>query len=138
MTGSDATYFEHAGVASVRWEADTATVLVVWEGWADSAEFNALLDAEIAALKEHQCSRLLADCRRQKVLSPADQLRADKEWTPRALAAGLKKFAIVLPNSTLAALNLRDLLAKVPKHVMEIGYFATVEEARAWLATPAT
>ena len=136
MTRSGATYFEHAGVASVRWEADTATVMVVWEGWADSAEFGALLDAEIAALNDHKGSRLLADCRRQRVLSPADQLRADKEWTPRALAAGLKQFAIVLPQSALAAMNLRDLLAKVPKRVMEIGYFATVEEARAWLATP--
>jgi len=136
MTRSGATYFEHAGVASVRWEADTATVMVVWEGWADSAEFGALLDAEIAALNDHKGSRLLADCRRQRVLSPVDQLRADKEWTPRALAAGLKQFAIVLPVSALAAMNLRDLLAKVPKRVMEIGYFATVEEARAWLATP--
>ncbi|TME94687.1 MAG: hypothetical protein E6I34_03130 [Chloroflexi bacterium] len=110
--------------------------LPLWEGWADSAEFGALLDAEIAALNDHKGSRLLADCRRQRVLSPVDQLRADKEWTPRALAAGLKQFAIVLPVSALAAMNLRDLLAKVPKRVMEIGYFATVEEARAWLATP--
>lgn len=36
-----------------------------WEGWADSAEFAALLDAEVRALTEHHGSRLLADYRRR-------------------------------------------------------------------------
>src|SRR5205823_1842781 len=94
-----------------------------------SAEFGALLDAEIAALNDHKGSRLLADCRRQRVLSPADQLRADKEWTPRALAAGLKQFAIVLTVSALAAMNLRDPLAQGPQRVVDICFLASVEEA---------
>jgi hypothetical protein len=130
----DDAYFNTAGVASVRWDKLTSTVLVEWQGWANSAEFMALLDAEVQALKEHHASLLLADCRRQRVLSPADQERADREWLPRALAAGLRRFAIVLPKSALAAMNLQDRLGKVPHGVLEVGYFATVEDARAWLA----
>ena len=79
-------YFNAPGIASVRWDPNDRLVLVEWEGWADSAEFAALLDAEVRALSEHRGSRLLADCRRQKVLRPDDQERADKEWLPRALA----------------------------------------------------
>jgi len=85
-------------------------------------------------LKDHRGSRWLADCRRQKVLSPADQDRADREWLPRALAAGLKNFAVVLPDSGLAGMNIKDRLAGVPKAKLEIGYFATVEQAQEWLA----
>lgn len=109
-------------------------VLVEWEGWSDSDEFAALLAAEIRALAEHRGSRLLADCRRQKVLNPGDQI-ADTQWLPRALAVGLKRFAIVLPTSGLATQNIRERLRATPLATLEIAYFEGVEEARAWLAT---
>ena len=130
---TDHVYFAMPGVASVKWEPDGEMVLVEWEGWSDSDEFAALLAAEIRALTEHRGSRLLADCRRQKVLSPGDQI-ADTKWLPRAAAAGLKRFAIVLPISGLATTNLRDRLGKVPGTTLEIAYFDDVDEAKAWLA----
>jgi len=128
-------YFNTPGVASVRWDPASRIVVVAWEGWADSAEFKELLDAEIKALQEHRGSRLLADCRQQKVINPADQDRANREWLPRALAAGLKRFAVILPKSGLAEMNIRDALGKVPDTALQVAYFATVEEGEAWLAT---
>ena len=50
------------------------------------------------------------------------------------MQAGLKRFAIVLPESDIAAGHLRERLSTVTE--MEIGYFATVEESRAWLKRP--
>ena len=126
-------YLDLPGVAAVRWDRDGELVLVEWEGWANSDEFAALLEAELQALSQHGGSRLLADCRLQRVLSPVEQDRADREWLPKALAAGLKRFAIVLPKSTLAAMNLQDRLGKVPNATLEIAYFEAVEEARAWI-----
>jgi SpoIIAA-like len=126
-------YFNTPGVASVRWDEEGQLVLVEWQGWANSSEFAALLDAEIEALRKHKGSRLLADCRRQKVLNPADQDRANEQWLPRALAAGLKRFAVVVPSSVLAEVNLKASLAKVPAAALEVAYFATPEEARDWL-----
>jgi hypothetical protein len=130
----DAYYFKAPGVASVRWDEEAQLVHVEWDGWADSTEFAALLDAELQALKQHRGSRLLADCRRQRVLNPKDQERANREWLPRALAAGLKRFAIVVPESVVADMNLRDSLEKASAANLEVEYFATVEEAREWLA----
>ena len=100
---SSGTYFSVPGVASVKWDAENDLVLVVWEGWANSTEFLGLLNAEIRALIENRGSKLLADCRLQRVLNPADQERANQEWIPNAARAGLKRFAIVLPVSELAA-----------------------------------
>ncbi len=51
-----------------------------------------------------------------------------------ALAAGLTRFAVVLPASGLATMNLRERLGKVPSTKMRVGFFGTVDEARAWLA----
>ena len=118
---TDHVYFDVAGVASVRWEERTATVKVEWQGWANSDEFAELLDAEVRALEDHGASRLLADCRLQRVLNPQDQERADREWLPRALEAGLRRFAIILPTSQLAAMNLQDRLGRIPGTVLEVG-----------------
>jgi hypothetical protein len=127
-------FFDKPGVASVKWDEDGRLVLVEWQGWADPTEFAALLEAEIVALRKHKGSLMLADCRRQKGLSAADQLRADEVWLPRALAAGLKRFAVVLPSSGLAAADLKERLGKVPAGALELAYFPTLEEARDWLA----
>jgi hypothetical protein len=126
-------YFDKPGVASVTWDSEGQFVLVQWAGWANSVEFTALLEAEIQALRQHHGTRVLADCRRQKVLNPADQDRANEQWLPRALAAGLKRFAVVLPASGLASVNLQDSLGKAPAGALDVAYFATVEEAREWL-----
>lgn len=135
MTGADGdVYFNAPGTASVKWDGAGATVLVEWEGWANSTEFAAMLEAGVRALTDHRGSRWLADCRRQKVLRLADQDWADREWLPKALAAGLKKFAVVLPDSGLAGMNLKERLARVADAKLGVGYFATVEQAREWLA----
>lgn len=130
----DGLYFHAPGVASVSWQEDAQLVFVEWDGWANSAEFAALLDAELRALKEHRGSRLLADCRRQKVLNPKDQDLANREWLPRALKAGLKRFAVVVPASVVADMNIRDSLDKASAADLQVGYFATVAEAREWVA----
>lgn len=126
-------YFSVPGVATVRWDAGYGAVFVEWEGWANSGEFSALLDAEVRALEEHGGSCLLADCRRQRVLNPADQERANREWVPKAIAAGLKRFAIVLPVSDVAAAHLRGKLESVPK-TLHVEYFGSVDDARDWLS----
>jgi hypothetical protein len=127
-------YFNTPGVASVKWDQGASAVHVEWEGWADSTEFTTLLNAGVQALTDHHGSRWLADCRRQRVLKPADQEWGDKVWLPRAVAAGLKRFAVVLPTSGLAAMNLKDHENTLRKTGLDVGYFATVEDARQWLA----
>jgi SpoIIAA-like len=126
-------FFDKPGVASVRWDEDGKLVLVEWQGWANPSEFAALLEAEIVALRKHKGSRMLADCRRQKGMSAADQDRANEVWLPRALAAGLKRFAVVVPSSGLAEANLKERLGKVRAQALEVAYFPTPEEARDWL-----
>lgn len=130
----DQTYFTVPGVASVKWVERAGFVLVKWEGWANSAEFTALLEAEVRALKDHRGARLLADCRLQRVLSTDDQERANRDWVPKAVDAGLKRFAVVLPLSDMAAGHIQERLDEVSgSAAFEVEYFTTVEDAEQWL-----
>src|SRR5260370_16153976 len=70
---ADDVYFDVPGVASVRWDADGQLVLVEWRGWANAAEFAALLQAEITALRKHRRKHILADRRPPKSLNAAGQ-----------------------------------------------------------------
>ena len=67
------------------------------------------------------------------MLNPAEAERAGQAWLPRALAAGLKRFAVVVPSSALAETNLKDSLGTVAAKALEVAYFSTPDEARAWL-----
>jgi hypothetical protein len=131
-------YFNIPGVGSVRWDPGLKAVVETWEGWANATEFMKMLDAGVMALKENRGSRWLADCLRQRVLKPADQKLGNQKWLPRALAAGLTRFAVVLPASGLAKQNIQDYLSTAPATRLEVAYFATVEQAQQWLVqTPA-
>src|SRR5438445_12528323 len=123
MGEDDDVYFSVPGVATVRWDGPHSTVFVEWDGWANSAEFGALLDAEVKTLGERACSRLLADCRRQRILNPADQELANRERVPRVLEAVLKRFATVLPESEIASGDPRGRLDKVPRTAVPFAYF---------------
>jgi hypothetical protein len=116
------------------WDQDIEAVVETWEGWADATEFTAMLDAGVKALTENHGFRWLADCRLQRVLKAADQKRGNEQWLPRALAAGLRRFAVVLPESGLAKFNIQLHLGAATAAQMEVAYFATLDEARRWVA----
>jgi hypothetical protein len=50
-------YFHVPGVARTSWDRTFRLVHVEWVGWANSAEFATLLDAEMRALREHGGTR---------------------------------------------------------------------------------
>lgn len=129
--------FHVPGVVTITWDPDCEAVLVVWQGHGEAADFKALLPAEIEVLRRHGASKLLADCRLQGPLPREEQDWADAEWIPKAVAAGLRRFAVVLPNDREAAINLEDRLGRVKTRELQIAFFATAPHARGWLgATP--
>jgi hypothetical protein len=133
VAGAGKVYFNSPGIASVRWDPDVQAVVETWEGWANATEFSAMLDAGVKALKENHGFRWLADCRLQRVLKAEDQKQGNLAWLPRALTAGLKRFAVVLPESGLAKANIQDHLGTAAAARLEMAYFRTLDEARRWL-----
>jgi SpoIIAA-like len=138
ISRSDGTYFNLPGVARVTWDPTCKATHVEWQGWANPAEFRAANLAITRALKEHRGSRALGDLRDMKAIQQSDQDWAQKEWLPEMLAMGLRQMALVIAKSGLAMMNVEAILSRVPGTQLDIGYFATIAEARAWLVRPTT
>jgi stage II sporulation SpoAA-like protein len=134
----DGIYFNRQGVAIVKWDAACKAAHIEWQGWADPAEFAAANDAIILALTQHGGSRALGDCREMKVIKQSDQDWVHRDWFPRVLAAGLRRMALVIPKSGLAMMNVQEIMSRIPGTKLDVAYFATIEEARAWLSRPHT
>lgn len=132
----DEVYFYRPEVGVVTWDPRSKTVYVEWQGWADSTEVEGLLEAGLRALTDNLGSRCLADCRNLTAVKQSDQDWIDRVWFPRALAAGLRHVAVVIPKSGLARMNAYDILSGAPATKLQVEYFGTVELATEWLSNP--
>jgi 3D (Asp-Asp-Asp) domain-containing protein len=131
-------FFNVPGVAVVKWDPALQAAHIEWQGWANPTEFADANNAIVRALSEHHGSRALGDCRNMKVIQQSDQEWSNQDWFPRVLAAGLRRMALVIPKSGLAAMNVKDIMSRVPGTRLDVAYFATLEEARSWLKGPVT
>lgn len=133
-----AVYFNRYGVAVVTWDPTLRAVYTEAQGWTDPSEMAALLEAGLQALTEHAGSRWLADGRNMKVVKQTDQDWIVQEFFPRALAAGLKRIALVIPKSRLAMTTVDQLVHRLPAANVEVACFPNVAEARSWLTESPT
>jgi hypothetical protein len=128
-------FYHRPGVALVSWDPASQAVYIDWQSWANSTEFESLLEAGIRALKEHHGWRCLSDCRNMQAVKQSDQEWMDSSWLPRVHAAGLRRMAVVVPYSGLTRMHVYDMLGSVSDTKMDVGYFGTVEAATEWLVT---
>jgi hypothetical protein len=137
LSVGDGAHLNRPGVAVVTWDAPAQAAHIEWQGWADSAEFEATHEAGLRALRENRASRLLIDGRKGRVMKQSNQDWLTENLLPRAFAAGLRRVAVVMPTSALAMMNSEAMLARMRDETrLTFGYFATVEEATSWLSEP--
>jgi hypothetical protein len=115
------------------WDASLRTVVVVWEGFNEAGSFRPIMERVLEMMKSNGASRMLADLRDAKVNSQEDQKWLYEDWMPRAIQAGLRSTAFVVPKSTIAQLGLRRSIQRVDKNDFLIAHFEDVEGAREWL-----
>ena len=137
LADSEDVYFNVPGVAVVKWDRPLQAARIEWQGWAKPAEFRAANDALVQAITAHHGSRLLGDTRQIKVIQESDQEWVNRDWFPRVLAAGATRMALILPASGLAKMNIDDMVSRVADR-LDVAYFASLGDARAWLARPST
>jgi len=137
MSTAGSTYFNLPGVAIVKWDPAAQAAHMEWQGWASPTEFRAANDALVQAITEHRGTKVLGDSRQIKVIQKGDQEWINGDWFPRILAAGLTRMALVLPESGLAKMNIDDMVSRVADR-LDVAYFATLDNARKWLARPGT
>jgi hypothetical protein len=57
----------------------------------------------------------------------------NEDWFPRAIAAGIKKMAVLIPKSTLGKMSVESVMGKAPGTDLTTAYFDNQEAAKKWL-----
>lgn len=117
--------------ADIWWDEEGEFIEFQLRDPAAGGEFRSGLDLGLDLLKARHANRWLADLRRLQPIAVDDQRWAIEDWFPRAIGGGLQHLAIVPPESAVAAMTVKRLMAHVDG--FDVAYVADVDDARTWL-----
>jgi hypothetical protein len=123
---------------SIRWREGQQILYAEWKGFATSAEFRAALSIGLRAIREHHVVGYVSDARKAKVFVPEDQKWAMTDWAPQAVAAGLKRMAMVTAETGLARGIVGDVSKQIDQHGLSMRTFDSVGAATVWAQTGLT
>jgi hypothetical protein len=123
----------------IAWDEKGQWIFADWKGTIGTgAAYRGALDRSLELVRKHRARRWLANMLESTgVMAPddAEWLRAD--WFPRLLAAGGRRFAVVMPAQAIATLQLnrikREIAAENDPNAFVNRYFDNLPEARTWL-----
>jgi hypothetical protein len=99
----------------------------------DSKSLRDVLNGGIEALKKYNATKWLSNNKEIDPLSDADNEWVNTSWLPRAVAAGWKYWALVVPDSLKARMNMRDFVEVFYNQGVRVMVFTEVDEAMHWL-----
>ena len=117
---------------SIRWRAIPKVLYAEWKGFATSAEFRAALLTGVRAIRERHVLGYVSDGRKAKVFLPEDEKWAREVWLPQAVAAGLKRMAMVTAEAGLGKVAIQAAVAAMDNHGLSMRRFDSVDAATVW------
>lgn len=121
---------------SIRWDAVHKHVFAEWKAFANSAELRAGLLRGVKAIKDHGAFAYVSDARKVKVIVHADQDWIRDSWLPLAVAAGLRRLAVVTAPTGLGKVTAEEVCAKLVEQGLQSRSFDSLASARRWIAEP--
>ena len=120
---------------SIRWRSVPQILYAEWKGFATSAEFRAGLLTGIRAIHQRQVKGYVSDARRSKLVLPEDERWGREVWLPQAVAAGLRRMAIVTASTGLGKMAYDDAATAMDSHGLSMRTFDSVAAATTWALT---
>jgi hypothetical protein len=119
--------------ASLYYHPDTRIVHHRFHKELDSEHLRKLLSRGTELLREHGAFKWLSDNRAINAHSPEDTLWINAEWLPRAVEAGWKFWALVVPDDFIARINMKEFVDSFYEMGVRIMVFVDPDEAMNWL-----
>lgn len=95
--------------------------------------FRDVLSAGIKVLAENNASKWLSDDRENSALPDDDVTWSKEDWFPRALQAGWKYWALVVPQDLIARMNMKQFVDSYIDQGLRVMVFSQPESAMEWL-----
>jgi hypothetical protein len=120
-------------VLTIQWDEEGRFVCSVSKAAAKAEQLLPKLDVGIRLLAEKKAHRWLGDTRYLDAPDPIEVKRVNEEWLPRAVAAGLRRMAVVAPKRVVITLVIRSFMTRIDGREVANEYFDDLDAARAWL-----
>lgn len=119
---------------NIQWDDSIKSVIMTWKKFAKGEDFRMGLNEGVNLVNLKGGSNWLADLRDLGTVIKEDQEWSNNDWYPRAIAAGVRFMAIIMPKSFISALSVKNILTKVEDIKVETQYFGSLEDAKLWLS----
>lgn len=116
----------------IQWDPEHRVVYAEWKAFANSSEFRASTTKILDAIRTRSADSLVSDNRRLEGVADQDQLWLRDTWIPLAVAAGVKRIAVVLPHHGLGKIASEEILGRIEMAAFATRTFTTVSEATEW------
>lgn len=119
----------------IRMQYDTDTKIIQYHYYPqlNSHFLRAGLDRGVDLLREYGASKWLSDNRETNAHSPEDTEWINTDWLPRAVQAGWRYWALVVPATAVAQMNMKEFVDAFYDQGVRVAIFTDVDEAREWL-----
>lgn len=119
---------------SLYWDEKNKVISDVWDGAFGSQEnFRRALTRMTELMEEKGATRWLADIRNMKGSFDSSSDFIAKEITPKVLALGVRREAVIQPSFVFAKLSAKDTIMKIEN--FEIRQFEDYNEGYSWLTS---
>ncbi len=128
-------YFYDTPWCKIYYHVESHTVVLEWHGFASEENFRAACDASLALLEAKQTSKMLANNKDAKVVSPANQKWLNEEWFPKAYRAGYRTSAVVVSTNIFNEMTVKNIVNQMDAGKFTVQFFQEETQAFAWLQT---
>jgi hypothetical protein len=122
-----------ADYATLQFYEDTGIVHHKLFNKITSPQLKEVLDCGVDLLKQHQAIKWLSD---NRDIDPHDEevtAWINDDWLPRAVQAGWKYWALVVPHDIKARMNMTEFVNSFYHHGIRVMVFSQLDEAMEWL-----
>jgi hypothetical protein len=118
-------YYNDLSIVHVDWNDKMAKP----EGFRQACEF------ALRMMAEKNIYKMIADNSKVPVVMRENQAWLTEDWFPRAINVGFRYSAVVVPDNKLVEYTIKKIEHNIDNNLFTVQYFASVEEAKAWLAS---
>jgi hypothetical protein len=119
--------------AEVTYHPENRLLILIWNGTPTKEQYQLPFLAMIDFGKKTPVDGMLSDISNQGIISPDNRKWFEKEMMPQAVAAGLKRAAIVTNGNAFKLYYINLILSAVNKFPITTKLFSKRQEAIQWL-----
>lgn len=97
--------------------------------------FRSMVNTGVQLLRDHKATKWLSDDRNNMALPEADTEWGKLNWFPKALEAGWKYWALIVPADIMARMNMKEFTDSFTQQGIRIMVFSDPEKGLEWLTS---